>query len=132
MFNGTLFTIGGSVFPLKWIYKESYTVTPHHFDLDSTRDANGILQRNVLNHKSCTVKFQLKPMTFDEYEEVWAFIRSKYNNAIDRDVNATYYNFETGRMEEMHAYLAEMTHKPDIVVGRRGLCYQTELEWIGY
>ena len=81
-FNGTLLTMGGEKFPTKWIYKESYHVTPHVLDLDSTRDVNGILQRNVLDHKSCTVSFQTKPMYFDEYEQMWAFIRSKYSDIV--------------------------------------------------
>lgn len=132
MYNGTLFTIGGEKFPTKWIFKDSYQITPHALDLDSTRDANGKLQRNLLSHKSVTVTFQTVPMTLADYEEMWAFIRSKYIDADEKKLNCGYYNFETGSIETMKCYIPDITHNPNILRRDDGLFNSTTLEFIGY
>lgn len=131
-FNGTLLTLGGTKFPTKWIYKESYHVTPHALDIDSTRDVNGQLQRNILKHTSCTVSFQTKPMHFEEYEEMWAFIRSKYIKPAEKKLRVSYYNFEKGGMESMDAYIPDVEHASDLVIGKDGLALSATIEFIGY
>ena len=131
-YNGTLLRLGGTKFPTKWIYKESYHVTPHVLDLDSTRNVDGKLQRNVLDHKSCTVSFQSKPMSFDEYEEMWDFIRSAYTDAKERKLKVAYYCFETGEMETMTAYVPDVDHHSDLVIKKKGVALQATIEFIGY
>ena len=132
MYNGSLFLIGGVEFPHKWIFKESYSVTPHVLDLDSTRTATGELQRNVLSHKSFTVTFDTVPMTVDEYEEMWAFIRSKYTVPAEKKLVCSFYNFETGAFESMSAYIPDVTHNPHMLKRSKGLMNSTTLEFIGY
>ena len=131
-YNGTLFTIGGTKFPMKWIFKDSYSVTPHVLDMDSTRNANGVLQRNVLDHKSVTVTFQTVPMSFDEYEEMWAWIRGKYISAKEKSLNIGYYDFETGSIKTMKAYVPDISHNPYMVTNKGKLMASTTLEFIGY
>lgn len=143
-YTGTLLTIGGTPFPLRWMYKESYHVTPHVYDLDSTRTVTGGLQRNVLVHKSANVSFETKPMKFDEYEEMWAFIRSKYTGDKPKTLLCEYYNFETGQMEAIcsegsnsgyplgYGYIPDVEHSSDLVIGTNGLALSATIEIIGY
>ena len=131
-YNGTLFTIGGTKFPMKWIFKDSYSVTPHALDMDSTRNAKGVLQRNLLSHKSVTVTFQTVPMSLDEYEEMWAFIRGKYIDAGEKKLRVGYYNFETGQIETMNAYIPDIAHNPYMITRKGKLMNSTTLEFIGY
>lgn len=131
-YNGTLLTIGGVEFPHKYIFKDSYSVTPHVFDLDSTRSTTGELQRNVLDHRSVTVSFQTVPMTLKEYEEMWAFIRGKYLDANEKKVRIGYYEFESGTIKTIDAYIPDVTHNPNYIHNNDGLFNSTTLEFIGY
>lgn len=136
-YAGTLFTLGGEKFPLSWVYQESYHVTPHIYDLDSTRTTTGELQRNVLAHRSASISFETTPMTFGEYEAMWAFIRSKYiSGDYPKTLTCTYYNFETGQLESISstgkAYIPDVEHSPDMVIGTNGLAMSSTIEIIGY
>lgn len=101
-FNGSLFTIGGANFPLKYIKAESYTCQREIMDLDSTRDTSGLLQRNVLDHESAVITFQVKDgMWNDEHAEMWSFINSHLSSAKARKARITYYipeldSYDTG------------------------------------
>jgi len=137
-YNGTLFTLGGQAFPLRWIFKESYHVTPHVYDLDSTRDTTGALQRNVLQHTSANISFETKPMKLEEYEEMWAWIRSKYiAGDYPKTVTCQYYNFETGQLENISSssargYIPDVEHSPDMLRNSNGLALSATIEIIGY
>lgn len=131
-YSGSLFQINGTEFPHEWIYKDSYSVTPHTLDLDSTTAATGFLQRNVLDHKSVTVSFDLIPMSLEEYDEVWEFIRSRYLSAKEKRVNIAYYDFEIGSLVTTVAYVPDITHNPYYIKRTDGLMNSTTLEFIGY
>lgn len=135
-FSGTLFTIGGTKFPLKWVYRESYHVTPHVLDLDSTRATTGELQRNVLDLVPCTVSWSTPPMTFDEYEKMWAFIRGKYVDKRERKLTCTYYSFETGSLEQIghggFGYIADTEHSPYTINKDKKMMLSSTIEIIGY
>lgn len=132
MYRGSLFKIAGEEFPHKWIYKDSYSVTPHVLDMDSTRTASGGLQRNVLDHTSVTVTFQTVPMTIEEYDKLWEFIRSKYTVAKEKKFRGSYYNFESGEMESGNFYVPDTSHNPYMAHRNDGLMNPTTLEFIGY
>lgn len=131
-YKGSLFTIGGQEFPHKWIYRDSYSVTPHIQDLDSERNTNGRLIRNVLDHKSVTITFQTVPMSLDDYEEMWAFIRENYTIAREHKLHCTYYSFEDGEMLPMDCYIPDTTHNPYYLKRKEGIINSTTLEFIGY
>lgn len=91
-FNGYLLKMGEDIFPLSFVYKESYKVVPNRRqDLDSSRNANGKLQRNVLDHMSSTISFQTKPMWNDELNELMSFIRSHYSVEKEKKMILEYY-----------------------------------------
>ena len=62
-FNGYLFKIGETIFPLKYVFAKSYTITPNRRqDIDPFRNANGRLQRNVVEHMPSTIEIKTRPM----------------------------------------------------------------------
>lgn len=131
-YNGSLFTMGGEEFPHKWIYKDSFNVTPHVLDLDSMRATTGRLQRNVLDHTSVTVTFQTVPMSLEEYEEMWEWIRGKYIDTKARKFRGGYYSFEDGEIKTLDMYVPDVTHNPYWLKNRDGIMQSTTLEFIGY
>lgn len=91
-FNGYLLKMGADVFPLSFVYKESYKVAPNRRqDLDSNRNANGILERNVLDHMPSTISFQTKPMYNNDLDEMMKFIRERFVVEKERKLILDYY-----------------------------------------
>lgn len=91
-FDGRLLILGNDTFPLKYVFKESYTVTPRRVqDLDPYTTEEGLLIRNPVEHEPSTISFQTKPMLNREMNEMMTFIRSHYTNEKRRDLEVTYY-----------------------------------------
>jgi len=90
-FTGSLFSIKGDAFPLKYIYKESYTAQREILDLDTTRSTTGKLQRNVLDHESFVIAFQTRPMWNTAHANMWEFINNRLANSKARKCNLTFY-----------------------------------------
>lgn len=96
MFDGRLLQLGNDVFPLKFVFKESYTVTPKRVqDLDPYTTEAGVLIRNPVDHEPSTISFQTRPMNNLMMNEMMTFIKSHYINEKQRDVSATYYSPES-------------------------------------
>jgi hypothetical protein len=108
-FNGYLLKLNGSTFPLKYIYKESYKVTPNRVqDLDPKRVETGVLYRNALSHTVTTIQFQTKPMWNSDMSSLMSFIRSSYSNASEKKVTVNYYS------PDINAYKTGTFYVPDI------------------
>lgn len=91
-FNGYLLKMGADVFPLSFVFKNSYVVTPNRrLDVDSATNANGVLERNVLDHTASTISFQTKPMYNHELNELMAFIRNHYSVEKEKKLVLEYY-----------------------------------------
>lgn len=89
---------------------ETYTATRQVQDMDSYRDANGVLHRNALSHVPIKVEFETKPLlTESEKEEFMSNIRANYNNSAERRVNATVFVPETGEYVTQDMYLVTPT-----------------------
>ena len=74
-FNGTLLKIGGDVFPMEWIEYDTYKVTPNRRqDVNPFRNANGVLQRNVVDHAPTTIDFNLRSMYNKDVASAMSFI----------------------------------------------------------
>lgn len=91
-FEGYLLKIGDDIFPLSYVFKDSYRIIPNRRqDLDPFRNANGELQRNVVDHTVTTITFQTKPMQNNKLAEMMKFIRDRYINEKEKKVSLTYY-----------------------------------------
>lgn len=99
-YSGYLVKVGtGSsayIIPLSFIKAESYKVTRLVQDLDSYRDANGVLHRNALSHVPIKCEFECVPMlTNTEITAVVNAIRSRFTNAPERKATVEVYVPET-------------------------------------
>lgn len=91
-YKGYLLRMGADEFPLSFVRADSYSITPNRRqDLDSNRNANGVLERNVLKHTASTISFQTKTMWNKELAEMMSFIRSHYSVEKERKLRITYY-----------------------------------------
>ena len=109
--KGYLLKVGGEIFPLRFVFKESYRITPNRRqDLDSTRNANGKMTRNVLDHMPSTISFQTKPMYNDELEKMMSFIRDKYENDKERKVELEFYCPDTNSYKTGDFYIPDIEY----------------------
>lgn len=90
-YKGFLLKLGGETgkeFSKKYIFKESYQVYINAQDLNSERNANGKLNRNVLDHTATTISFSSKPMWNDGiigFDAMMKFISDAYTSPWIKD-----------------------------------------------
>ena len=132
MFNGSLFSSGGERFPLSYIYKETYKVSRKIMDLDSFRNANGVLERNVLDHTSTVITFDTKPMSNTHYAEMMGWFRRHYSVPRERKISLVYYDFEYDDYFSGWFYMADPETPVHHVWGREALALQTQIKLVEY
>lgn len=88
------------------IKADSFNITPNaRQDMDSYRDADGVLQRNALSHTATIIEFDTIPMWDDNFHALMSSMSSQYINENERDANCTYYDVENGLSKTGHFYL---------------------------
>lgn len=109
MFQGYLVKVGNYIIPYKYIRFDSYSVFMSIADLDSYRDANGILHRNALEHRSNKAEFETPAMlTNDDFSELMSNIRANYTNTNERRASVELY------IPEIDDYITQDMYMPDI------------------
>lgn len=94
--QGYLIKVGNYTIPLTFIKIETYKSAPNQRqDLDSYRDANGYLHRNVLSHTATKLEFETPYLTFKDMRSLIQNIRANYTDELARTVELTYYDEET-------------------------------------
>lgn len=89
-FKGYLLKIDGREFPNKFIFVSSYKSTPNQLqDLNSYRDANGKLHRNVLPHTLTKIEFNTPPLNLAKKIELQSYFPSRERLEVE------YWNDET-------------------------------------
>ena len=134
-FNGSLIALSGDNFPLTYVFKESYKITPDaRLDLDPFRSTEGYLMRNVLAHTASKVTFQVKPMWNEQHAEMWSFIRAHYTNELERKVELTYWQPETDDYKTGEFYIPDFSPQMDLVSYNppKILILSYELQFIEY
>ena len=117
-----------------FIVDESYHVSKKPFDLDPSRDGNGILRRNVLDNVSYTVNFNIRRVNNYKLQEFLNLIRSNYSVPKERKLPLTFYNPETDSYIEHDFYMVD----PDFNIERidrntNEVYYRpTTIKFIGY
>ena len=134
-FEGYLLKMGGDVFPLSFVYKESYKITPNRRqDLDSGRNANGILERNVLDHMPSTISFQAKPMNNTDLDKMMSFIRSHYVSEREKKLIIEYFCPDINGYKTGEFYVPDIEYVINMVDVEKKtiLYYGFQLEFIEY
>lgn len=113
MYNGYLVKVNGTVFPMKYIAEKSYIVHPdQRLDLDSERDATGVLHRSVVSHMPNKIEFTSLPLNNAEVAEVTRITRLGPSNR-SRDVTLELYNPETDGYETARCYIPNLDYTID-------------------
>lgn len=132
-FSGYLIQIGGnSTFFNKFIVAQSYKVAKKVLDLDSYRDANGLLHRNALDHLSYTIEFDVKPLNDTRMQEFLSAITSAFSPAIERKVEITFYLPEEGIYKTSHFYMVDPELTIDHIENNMIHYSTTTVKFIGY
>lgn len=111
-YSGFLLKIGDYTVPTdKFISAESYSVTYNVMDLDSYRDANGVLHREALAHVPIKVEFETPAMLTDITfgQELMGNIRNNYTNVNERKCIATVYVPELDEYVTQDVYMVTPT-----------------------
>ena len=134
-FNGYLLKMGADVFPLSFVFKNSYVITPNRrLDVDSATNANGVLERNVLDHTATTISFQTRPMYNNELNELMSFIRNHYSVEKEKKVVLEYYCPDIDEYKTGEFYIPDIQFPIDMVdLERSRILYRSfQLEFIEY
>lgn len=103
VFKGYLLKINGRIFPNEFIFTESYKTTPNQLqDLNSYRDADGALQRNVLPHTLSKIEFNTVPMHLADKIELQRYITDRVKLEVE------YWNDESNTYETDYFYVPDI------------------------
>lgn len=108
-YQGYLLKVGNYTIPHKMIRAETYQVTKSTLDLDSYRDANGLLHRQALDHSVAKVEFEVPTRKTDK--EITPFLQNiqrNYTNAKEKKAMVTLY------IPETDSYITQEMYVPDI------------------
>lgn len=128
-----LFQFGSLIFD-KYIKYDGYDPTPNaRQDIDSYRDANGVLQRFALLHTSTGIEFDTHVMWSEDFDPMVDEMVENYINFSMRDAMCNYYDFETHKQKTGHFYLDSNWH-PHIMwrQGDRILYGETHFAFVEY
>ena len=122
-YGGFLLKIGDYVVSGKNIISaDGISITRNVQDLDSYRDANGVLHRDALEHAPIKVEFSTRNMLTDaQLQDFLGNIRRNYTNAAERKVIATVYVPELGEYRSCEMYLSTPT--PEIWGIKKNILY---------
>lgn len=133
-YNGMLLMVGDYKIPTdRFINTGSYQVTRNVQDLDSYRDANGLLHREALEHTIQKVEFETPPMLSNhEVAELFGSISKNYVNSIERKTLVTSYDPETDSYVTQYMYLANPQFPINCIVNGELRYDAIRLSFTGY
>ena len=99
-FNGYLIKVvngaNSYTIPLEYMKLESYKIAPNQRqDLDSYRDANGYLHRNVLSHTASKIEFETPYLYRSQMRSLIQNIRALFSDNLARTLTLEYYDEES-------------------------------------
>lgn len=108
-FEGYLLKVGDYEIPAdKYIKSQSYSVTRNIQDLDSYRDADGVLHRTALDHIPLKVEFETPSMlTNKDVAELFGNIQNNFFVDSERKASVTVY------VPELDEYVTQDMYMPD-------------------
>lgn len=135
-FNGTLLTIGSyDIDGTYYVGWDKYNVTRNIQDLDSYRDANGVLHRNALEHVPIKVEFETREnLTNADVATFFGNIRSNFSVPKERKAHITAYVPETDEYISQDMYMADPQFKIKRIDPNTNIIYYEPIRvaFIGY
>ena len=113
-YSGFLIKVGNYTVPFRYIEAKKYKCGIKGQDLDSYRDANGILHREALKNKAIKTEWEI-PTGKEESElrELMDNIRSQYTNQIEKKALVTAWMPEIGDYVTMDCYMPDVEYTID-------------------
>ena len=108
-YGGYLLRVGSyTIDGTNYINYNSYKVTRNVQDLDSYRDAMGVLHRNALEHAPIKIEFETREgLTNDEVGTFMGNIRNNFTNSAERKASVTAF------VPELNDYVTQDMYMPD-------------------
>lgn len=132
-FSGYLIKIGvNDTFYNKYIVGASYKVAKKIIDVDSYRDANGVLHRNAMDHLSYTIEFDVKPLDNVRMETLMSSIRSNFTTPKERKLSVTFWVPEDNDYVTASMYMPDPEFNIDHLTAGKIFYKSTTLKFIGY
>lgn len=135
-FAGYLLKVGNyEIDGTYYINYDKYNVTRNIQDLDSYRDANGVLHRNALSHVPIKIEFETREnLTNTDVATFFGNISSNYINEAERKATVTAYVPETDSYVTQDMYMSDPQFKiKKIEPGTNVIKYESiRVAFIGY
>lgn len=132
-FQNYLLKVGNYEIPVKFINADTYIANRTVQDLDSYRDANGVLHRTTLDHVPNKIEFETPPMlTNTEFAELMGNIQENYIIEAERKVNVTAYIPETDSYETQEMYMPDIKPTIYMILNKEIRYRPIRLAFIGY
>lgn len=134
-FSGYLFKVGNyEVDGYNYINFAEYNVTWNSQDLDSYRDALGVLHRNALEHRVAKIEFETREnLTNDEVATFMSNIRANYTNQVERKATVTVFVPELNDYVTQEMYMSDPQFKIKKIDKNNVIKYEkTRIAFIGY
>ena len=95
-FSNYLVKVGSYTIPMEYMAYGTYTIAANQRqDLDSYRDADGVLHRNVLPHTATKIEFNTIILSAIQFRELINGINSNLSSQLERKATVTYYDEES-------------------------------------
>lgn len=133
-YNGYLIKVGDYKIPFSMMRAETYSDVLNSQDLDSYRDSNGELHRDVLEHVVPKIEFEIPALkTNIEITDFFAELRKHYINGTAKDMMITSYVSEWGDYITLKMYLSPSIQFPIYYADEKIIKYnQIRVAFIGY
>lgn len=134
-YNGMyLLKVGSTPIPNKYIVMDTYKCIPdQRQDVDSYRDLNQDLHRNVSIHYKSIVQFSTRAgLSETSLRTFINLIQTNFENAHERKVKLDYFNTDTGEYKSGDFYMVQPNYQIIRIEGNE-LFYNTmEIKFIEY
>ena len=109
-YQGYLIKVGNYIIPMSIIKAETYKVTHNSQDIDSTRDTDGVLHRQALQHNPDKVEFNTIPLlTNTQFNVIMKNIQNNYINRVEKRASVSVYVPELDEYITQDMYMADLT-----------------------
>ena len=122
-------------FDIDYVFRESYKIIPNRRqELDSGRNTEGVMQRNVLSHYVSTISLTVRSVNNTELATLMSFIRNHYTIAKEKKLKLKYYCPDTDSYKVGDFYVPDIEYTMRMVdtVNRQIRYDEFSLEFIEY
>lgn len=110
-YEGYLIKVGTYTVPFNYILTSTFKCGIKGQDLDSTRNANGILKRDALENEVIQAEWDVPPsITEEELRPLMSNIQSQYSNKMEKKASVTVWMPEIGQYVTMDCYIPDIEY----------------------